>query len=203
MGDGHVAKKNNRRNCSLRCTHSYKQKAYAEWKAALVHSIIGGSAIKVVEINNNGYPGVRWEKGFAYARILRKRLYTANGKDISKHIHRLDAQGLAILYMDDGGLSMKKRNGKIHSRELFLNLHGSLDYVVSIASGISTVFNVRFSPVKNKGKYRLRCGVAEAKKFLSIVSPFIHPSMTYKIDMRYGDERDDFQKARAPGPRNG
>ena len=36
-------------------------------------------------------------------------------------LNRLNALGIAIWYMDDGGLSQKKRNGVVHANELMLN----------------------------------------------------------------------------------
>lgn len=185
IGDGCLY--SNRGHCGITIKHSIKQKAYLEYKCELLHSVIGGSKPKIHEIDNNGYPGVYFSKGNNKAfRLLRKTLYQNNEKMISRVIlDRLNDLSIALWYMDDGNLSMKKRNGKIHARELFLNTHIEKDKNQIIIDYFLEKYNVKFTQVKNRGSYRLRCGTTEAMKFIEIVKPYIIESMHYKIDMKY------------------
>ena len=41
--------------------------------------------------------------------------------------------------------------------------------------------NIKFTQCKGKGKYRLRMGTKEAKKFCSLILPYMHDSMMYKV----------------------
>lgn len=196
-GDGHISTDPKSASCSLVVRHAVAQRDYAAWKLACVNSITGGFQATLTYFNNSGYPGVQFRKGFKYARILRRQLYKNGKKDLRGILSKLTPEGLAVLYMDDGGLSLKRRAGKIHARELFLNIHEDICVVSHLAEELLASIGVRFTPVKNKGKYRLRCGTAEAIKFLTIVSPYIVPCMAYKADMGYGDSRDEIVKRKS------
>lgn len=186
IGDGHIHKDPRSLSCSLSLKHSIKQKEYLIWKVNIARSILGGSPNKIVEFNNSGYPGIRWSKADNYFRILRKRLYKNNKKNISrKLLDKLGRKEIAIWYMDDGNLSHKYRNGKIHARELFINTHISKEENQKIICYFSEIWNINFSQVKNRGSYRLRCGTREAQRFIKLVKPHIIPSLSYKIDMKY------------------
>lgn len=188
IGDGYISlpRGSGRKSCQFVLTHSTKQIEYIEYKAELIHSIIGGKKPRVIHINNNGYPGVTISKCNKYFGLLRIRLYKNGKKNISRKIlDMMTPQSIAIWYMDDGNLSMKKRNGKIHARELFLNTHISVEENQVIIDYFKEVHGINFTQVKNRGNYRLRCGTAEAKKFIALVEKFIIPSMHYKIDMHY------------------
>ena len=96
----------------------------------------------------------------------------------------LTPQGIAIWYMDDGGLSAKKRDGKIHAYELFLNTHETKETNQIIINYFLEVHDIKFTQVKNKGLYRLRCGTKQARKFIALIEDYVIPSMRYKIDMQ-------------------
>lgn len=187
IGDGYVTK-----DGCLVLKHSIKQKEYIEYKANLLHSILGGKKPNIIEFDNSGYPGIKTQKSNKYFRILRKRLYKNNIKQININLLKmLNPKAIAIWYMDDGNLSMKKRNGKIHARELFINTHITKEENQIIIDYFNEAYNIKFTQVKNRGSYRLRCGTLEAKKFISLVEPYIIPSMNYKINMNYGNSRLD------------
>lgn len=75
--------------------------------------------------------------------------------------------------MDDGGLSQKKRNGKVHANDLILNTHLSKEENQVIIDYFKEEWDIHFTQIKNKNRYRLRCGTREARKFISIVEPYI------------------------------
>lgn len=166
--------------------HSVKQLEFLNYKVSLLHSIFGGKHPDIVYINNNGFPGIVATKSNKYFRVLKKFIYKNGKKNITKNIlNFLTPQGLAIWYMDDGNLSLKKRDGKVHARELFLNTHLSVEENQVIIDYFSEKWGINFTQVKNNGLYRLRCGTKEAAKFIEIIKPYIVPSMLYKIDMKY------------------
>jgi len=193
LGDGHINVRRNRRwpnswHNSINIIHSSKQKEYADHKAGLLHSIFGGNLPSVVAFKNNGYPGVRFGKSDKYFRFLRKKLYCGRKKVFRPHVlDWLTDQGVAIWWMDDGGLSMKKRGGKIHAREGFLNVHEDIDTCQTIIEWFKQKYDVDFKAVKNKGSYRLRINTGDLKMFLPHIEPYVIPSMKYKVDMQYPD----------------
>lgn len=182
IGDGYIRKDPKSKGCHLSIVHSIKQKPWILEKYSLLISILGGHKPKIVEFNNSGYPGIRFTKSHKYFRVLHKWLYKNGKKTISKNIlNKLDEHGLAIWYMDDGGLSAKKKNGKIHAYDLFINTHISREENQIIIDYFSEKWGINFKPHKNKGFYRLRIGTMEARKFIRIIEPYIIPSMEYKI----------------------
>ena len=192
IGDGHLNVRKDPRyknsyNSAICFTHCIKQKPYLEWKVELLHKIFGGKLSKVTEFNNNGYPGVRSSKTNKYFRVLKKYLYNGKNKKYTRNIlNWLTPQGLAIWYMDDGGLGFSKNeNGNIRGRQLIINTHLSIEENQIIIDYFKEVWDINFTQVKNKNQYRLRCGAKEAEKFINIVRPYILPIFDYKINLRY------------------
>jgi len=181
IGDGHLYRDRRYKSCSLMIRHSAKQEDFIIYKRDLLHSIIGGKKPKLNYGNNNGYPGIHFSKAHNYFRIIRNWLYKDNRKVISRYLlDKLTLEAIAIWYMDDGGLSTKKRNGRIKAYELFLNTHLSKRENQIIIDYFKEVWNVQFHQVKNKSSYRLRMSTREIRKFLPMIEEYIIPSMKYK-----------------------
>lgn len=193
LGDGCLNVRRDKRfpnswHSELMMVHNYKQYDYIKYKAELIHSIFGGKMPKITRFDNNGYDGVRVCKSASYFRILYKWIYKDKKKTITRKIlDWLTPHGLAIWWMDDGSLSMKKRNGKIHAREGHINTYITLEQNQIICEWLYDKFDVIAKSVKNKNLYRLRINTTNLKKFIPIIEPYIIPSMQYKIDMQYVD----------------
>lgn len=177
LGDGHLYNykhhKYNSYHSGIKITHSIKQKEYIEYKKRLLDQIFK-SNIRVVEFNNSGYPGVSITKGNKYFRILKRFIYKNNCKIFSRKVlNRLTAQGVAIWWMDDGCLFPKKRNGKIHAWELYLNTYISEEENLIIIQYFKEVWDVNWRINRDRGKTRLRMSTKEGRKFLKIVRPYI------------------------------
>lgn len=184
IGDGHIHKDPKSKSCKLIIKHSSKQREFIEYKRNLLHSLIGGKKPKLHNINNNGYPGIYFTKAHKYFRVIRKWLYKNKSKLITRYLlNKLTLEAIAIWYMDDGNLSSKKRNGKIHAYELFLNTHVSKEENQVIIDYFKEVWDIQFHQVKNKGSYRLRMSTREIRKFLPMIEKYIIPSMKYKCKM--------------------
>lgn len=183
IGDGYLAVDRRRRieNVTLVMKHSIKQAAYLNHKADLLHKYLGGKRPSVREFDNSGFPGIRTEKTNKSFRIIRKWLYPDGKKKVSRVLRWLTPHGLAIWYMDDGGLAIKKRNGLVHAVDLCINCQCKIDEAHTICDAIFTKFGIRFKPNLNNGNYRIRCGTIEARRFVEIVNEFIIPEMQYKI----------------------
>jgi hypothetical protein len=102
-------------------------------------------------------------------------MYKEGRKDFYKRklLNRLSPLHLAIWYMDDGSVSQKRHNGKIHASDLVLNTHTTKENNQVIIDYFKEVWDIRFTPAKNRGSYRIRCSTKEARKFLSIVYPYV------------------------------
>jgi len=103
-------------------------------------------------------------------------------KRVPKNIHRfLTARALAYWYMDDGSLKWKnKSNSVVFCTESFLKQD-----VLILKSALERNFNLKVSLQRkslNKEQFRL-CVLSEsAYTFKILVSPYIHPSMIYKLN---------------------
>lgn len=186
LGDGSIYQgnkitKSGLKHCGIVVKHGKNQKEYCEFKAMLLEKCVNTPVI-VSEINNNGFIGYRFSKGHKYFRILRKWFYKNNIKVFSKNIlNKLTPAAIALWYMDDGGLSAKKRNGKIYTYEIFLNTGKLKEENQVIIDYFKDKWNIQFHQVKNNNVYRLRVNIREGGKFLKLVLPYIPDCMKYKI----------------------
>jgi hypothetical protein len=181
LGDGYIDRKN------LFILHSDAQLDYLQWKRSLL--IENGVECNPIHYkSNNGFDAYCFRtKPYHFFSLYKSILYKPN-KIISNRniLNKLTPLGLAIWYMDDGGLSQLKRNGKVRANDLMLNTHLSKEDNQVIIDYFLDVWNIRFTQVKNRGKYRLRCGTKEARKFLTIVEQYVKqvPSMSHKTNIK-------------------
>lgn len=181
FGDGYLGGK------YLSILHSKAQHDYLQWKRnLLIRNGIKCSPIRYK--NNNGFDVYEFTtKSYNFISLYRKILYKPRKTIANRELlNKLTPLGIAIWYMDDGGLSKKKRNGVIHANDLMLNTHLTREENQIIIDYFKEVWDIQFTQVKNRGKYRLRCGTREARKFINIVAPFVSqiPSMKHKIDIK-------------------
>lgn len=169
---------------SIRFIHCEKQKEYIEYKAKKLHSIFGGRKPNIISFMNNGYPAYKMMKTDKYFKIIHDLLYKDGHKTITrKCLDYLTEEAIAIWYMDDGNLAKKRRDGKIHAYELYLNTFVSDEEHDVIIEYFRERWGVKFARVKNNSGYRLRCGTIEARKFIKIVDKYVIDSMKYKTDI--------------------
>ena len=158
LGDGTIMNNN-----VFKLAHCEQQKDYLEWKI---------KQLKEAGIRNSGL----------------KTYISSNGYNVGKTLlNRLDAKGIAIWYMDDGHINIRKdKNGRpmgfyvkiatcLPKRELQI----ILDY-------FKEVWDVKFYMFhegKKEDSYSLCCGTKEGIKFINIVKPYVSqvPSMIHKI----------------------
>ena len=186
LGDGYIyqgkiIKKSGLRHCGILVKHGKNQRDYCVFKASLLEKCINTPVI-VSEFNNSGFIGYRFSKGHKYFRILRKWIYKDNIKTFSaKLLNKLTPASIALWYMDDGGLSAKKRNGTIYTYEIFLNTGKEKEDNQIIIDYFKNKWNIQFHQVKNNNMYRLRANIREGGKFLKLVLPYIPKCMKYKV----------------------
>ncbi len=181
LGDAHIRPK----RCTLAIRHSARQKAYLHYKAKILEQL-QKAPIRVFPFNNSGYPGVRVEtqRRPLYRRLRRLFYEEPTGR---KHVTRkvldyLDPRGIAIWYMDDGSVSAKRRNGKVHAYELTLNTYIPRDENELIIRYFAETWDLRFGLNLSKGNWRLRMGTRQARRLAQLVAPYIVPTMRYKVD---------------------
>jgi hypothetical protein len=112
---------------------------------------------------------------------IRERLYLPDHKKVlDPHmLTLLDAEALAIIFMADGGTSLDKGKYpeiKLHTKgySYFDNL--ALSKAIFEKTGIRTTVN------KHNQYFFLRVKTVDLDLFISVVSPYIQPSFSYKLE---------------------
>lgn len=187
LGDGTISNNN-----VFKIAHGEEQKDYLEWKIKQLNE---------AGIRNNGIKSYIKTKGFnigvpvyytqlniiPFVRVLRRVMY--KDKKIlgnRKLLNRLDAKGIAIWYMDDGHINIRKTNNKIHGFYIKISTCEPKEEVQVIIDYFKEVWGVQFYMYhegKKEDNFSLCCGTKEGIKFIDIVKPYVEqvPSMIYKI----------------------
>lgn len=188
IGDGTISN-----NFVFKIAHCEQQKDYLEWKIKQLNSMgIRNNGIKSyikTRGYNTGVPVYYTQLNIVpFIKVLR-RVFYKNKKIIGnrKLLNRLDARGIAIWYMDDGYINIRKsKEGKVHGFYIRISTCEPKQEVQTIIDYFKEVWNIKFYMFHEGHKqdsYSLCCGTKEGIKFIDIVKPYILqvPSLTYKI----------------------
>lgn len=173
----------------LEISHGQHQKEYIEWKANLCHSITGKKCrvrekiYKEKKYKNYTIPsstGYTFTCSAKYFKVLRKWLYPNNKKKLDvKYLKYLDAQGLAIWYMDNGSTYVSKTD-KCFTAEI--STHIPEDDADALIEMFSSKWGILFHKHKRaENQYNLRCYSSNALKFIKLIEPFVPDCMAYKL----------------------
>ena len=188
LGDGTISNNN-----VFKIAHSESQKDYLEWKV---------KQLKEAGIRNNGVKSYIKTKGYTigvpvyytqlntipFIKVLRKVFYKE--KKIlgnRKLLNRLDAKGIAIWYMDDGCINIRKtKEGRPMGFYIRISTCEPKQEVQTIIDFFKEQWNINFYMFhegKKEDSYSLCCGTKEGLKFIDIVKPYVSqvPSMIHKI----------------------
>ena len=188
LGDGTISNNN-----VFKIAHSESQKEYLEWKV---------KQLKEAGIRNNGIKSYTKIKGYKtgvpvyytqlntipFIKVLRKVFYKE--KKIlgnRKLLNRLDAKGIAIWYMDDGHINIRKtKDGRPMGFYIKISTCEPKQEVQTIIDFFKEQWNINFYMFhegKKEDSYSLCCGTKEGLKFIDIVKPYVSqvPSMIHKI----------------------
>ena len=194
LGDGTISNNN-----VFKLSHGYKQKEYLEWKINLLNEYgIKNNGLKEY-ISTCGY-----NLGFLvyysqmsitpFIKVLRRIIYKPKKNYANrKLLNRLDSLGLAIWYMDDGHINIRKTNDKIHGFYIKIATCLTKENNQIIIDYFKEVWNISFYQFKEgKETYSLCCGTQEGLKFIEIVKKHIEscPSMIYKIQYDLSQRKD-------------
>jgi hypothetical protein len=188
LGDGTISN-----NFVFKIAHCEQQKDYLEWKIKQLNN---------AGIRNNGLKSYIKTKGFnvgvpvyytqlnilPFIKVLR-RVFYKDKKIIGnrKLLNRLDAKGIAIWYMDDGSINIRKnKGGKIHGFYIKISTCEPKQEVQTIIDYFKEAWDIKFYMFhegRKQDSYSLCCGTKEGLKFIDIVKPYVLqvPSLTYKI----------------------
>lgn len=163
--------------------HSIEQENYILYKKEVLE-LITQKPVSLRRVHYQGKDCLSIEpKQIPLIRVLVQKLYPAGTQKISrKFLNLLTLPGMAIWFMDKGAKSFKKKNGKIHALEVTFNTYLSQIENEVIVTYFSEVWGFQWGLSKSKNIYRLRMGTQAGKQFLSVIRPYVHPSMLYKVE---------------------
>lgn len=173
LGDGHIQRtvKNRFR---LKLTHGNKQYSYCKWKAYMFNI----DDIDIIE--KNGYsqkPACSFSSKIFDSDID----FPTNTKKVPNELlERLDIRGVAIWFMDDGSyqnksITLHTNNFQYEEQEKFVKYFKSIDISCDIK--------------KTKNKYHyLYFNRENSDNLLRKIKPYVHESMSYKIDQEIEHE---------------
>ena len=188
LGDGTIMSNN-----VFKLAHCEQQKDYLEWKIKqLKESGIRNSGLKTY-ISSSGYNVGKTVfytelNTIPFIKVLRRVFYKPT-KVIGnrKLLNRLDAKGIAIWYMDDGHINIRKdKDGRPMGFYIKIATCLPKHEVQIIIDYFKEVWDISFYMFhegKKEDSYSLCCGTKEGLKFIEIVKPYVSqvPSMIHKI----------------------
>lgn len=188
LGDGTIQSNN-----VFKIAHAESQKDYLEWKI---------KQLKNAGIRNNGVKSYIKKCGYGigvsvyytqlniipFIKVLRRVFYKPV-KIIGnrKLLNRLDAKGVAIWYMDDGHINIRKdKDGRpmgFYIKIATCLPKAELQIIIDYFKEVWGISFYAFHEGKKEDSYSLCCGTKEGLKFIDIIKPYVSqvPSMVHKI----------------------
>lgn len=196
LGDGTICSNN-----VFKLSHAEQQKDYLEWKIKQLND---------AGIRNNGLKSYIKTCGYnigvnvyytqlniiPFIKVLRRIFYKPK-KVLGnrKLLNRLDARGIAIWYMDDGHINIRKdKDGRPMGFYIKIATCLPKDELQVIIDYFKEVWNINFYMFhegKKEDNFSLCCGTKEGLKFINIIKKYVIqvPSMAHKIQYDLSQRR--------------
>lgn len=109
----------------------------------------------------------------------------------TKTLNWLTPIGLANWYMSDGYICLVGKNtGNIYNRRLDICTDRyKLEDIQKIQNFLQDKFGIRTSINKRGKSYRIRICMESYEKFITLIQPYIVPSMLYKLYLGYNNKQ--------------
>lgn len=205
LGDSSIHKTSY--NSVFQFTHQIKQKDYAFYKASLILSMFGGAKREPKYYKSTTAFGeveyYKFSLTHKYFNYLHRIAYSNEGKKYfsRKLLNYLSPLGLALWYMDDGGVSRGANVDKFGVPrehipvEMRISTYCSLEEIETIITYFQEVWDVTAKKrhAKKTNSYYLAFNTNESLKFEQIISDFILPQFRYKLPSFYNTRVPDTQ----------
>ena len=196
LGDGTICSNN-----VFKLAHSETQKDYLEWKIKQLNdSGIRNSGLKYY-VKKCGYTTgslVYYTQlnVIPFIKVLRRVFYKPN-KILGnrKMLNRLDNRGIAIWYMDDGYINIRKdKTGRPMGFYIKISTCLPKQELQTVIDYFAEVWNIKFYMFhegKKEDSFSLCCGTKEGIKFINIIKKYVLqvPSMIHKIQYDLSQRR--------------
>ena len=179
LGDGRLKCRSKSGNARLRTHHGEKQKDYLFWKYRVLKNIVNSKPKEILwKDNKRDIDCISW---YFHTLTLRELkgfhllFYNSKGKKVlPKNLHDLLTPiSLAIWTMDDG--DNDKDSIRYNTQSFSLKEQKILRKILREKYQLQVNLN------KDRNSYRLRVNKVSKMRLIKLISPFIIPSMKYKI----------------------
>lgn len=196
LGDGTICNNN-----VFKLAHAEQQKDYLEWKIKQLNDAgIRNNGLKTY-VKTCGYnTGVNVYYTqlniIPFIKVLRRIFYKPK-KVLGnrKLLNRLDARGIAIWYMDDGHINIRKdKDGRpmgFYIKIATCLPKNELQIIIDYFKEVLDVNFYMFHEGKKEDSFSLCCGTKEGLKFINIIKKYVLqvPSMVHKIQYDLSQRR--------------
>ena len=196
LGDGTICNNN-----VFKLAHAEQQKDYLEWKIKQLNDAgIRNNGLKTY-VKTCGYnTGVNVYYTqiniIPFIKVLRRIFYKPK-KVLGnrKLLNRLDARGIAIWYMDDGHINIRKdKDGRpmgFYIKMATCLPKNELQIIIDYFKEVWDVNFYMFHEGKKEDSFSLCCGTKEGLKFINIIKKYVLqvPSMVHKIQYDLSQRR--------------
>lgn len=196
LGDGTICNNN-----VFKLAHAEQQKDYLEWKIKQLNDAgIRNNGLKTY-VKTCGYnTGVNAYYTqlniIPFIKVLRRIFYKPK-KNLGnrKLLNRLDARGIAIWYMDDGHINIRKdKDGRpmgFYIKIATCLPKNELQIIIDYFKEVWDVNFYMFHEGKKEDSFSLCCGTKEGLKFINIIKKYVLqvPSMVHKIQYDLSQRR--------------
>lgn len=196
LGDGTICNNN-----VFKLAHAQQQKDYLEWKIKQLNDAgIRNNGLKTY-VKTCGYnTGVNVYYTqlniIPFIKVL-KRIFYKPKKVLGnrKLLNRLDARGVAIWYMDDGHINIRKdKDGRpmgFYIKIATCLPKNELQIIIDYFKEVWDVNFYMFHEGKKEDSFSLCCGTKEGLKFINIIKKYVLqvPSMAHKIQYDLSQRR--------------
>ena len=171
LGDGYLRIIRGRKNAFLEINHSYSQKEYVDWKYEMLQAICR-TGPKTREGRNGRVAYRFYTRQMPELTELYEMFYAGGRKHIPYNL-QLDPIMLAVWYMDDGS--------KCRESDVYLNTQQFSPEDQKKCISMLSVLGLEAKLNRDKEYWRARLIKSSLRRFWTIISPHIVPSMTYKL----------------------
>lgn len=173
LGDGYLRIVSGKKNALLEVNHSFSQKEYVDWKYEMLKAfcksgpksrVTNGTRI-AYRFNTRQHPEIT---------ELYKSFYGEGKKSIPETLV-LDPIMLAVWFMDDGS--------RCRESDVYLNTQQLTRHDQEMLMRKLSTLGIESSLNKDKEYSRIRIKKSSVNHLFELISPYIVPSMTYKIGL--------------------
>lgn len=181
LGDGCLESQNQNRTYRLKIEQSLLHKEYVDWLyEKLKNLVLTNPKIKVKRIGSRTYQNYGFQTiSCSQLRFFAHQFYDQNSrkKIIPKIIGRLlNSLALAVWFMDDGQMKSTKHRALLINSQCFSKRDLGL-----LQKVLKDKFKIETTLKKEITGYRIYLLSKTISNFLTIISPYIIPSMRYKL----------------------